>query len=138
MAEKLGSFNEKVDLAALADKMKTTVADAQKLIGMTLYKEIVAGNPVDTGFSASNWNLSVGAPDYSVSGERDPKATYAPKEPSPPDNPDMEPIFISNGVDYVIFLEEGHSQQAPTGFIQVAIEKVRNSVDEFIREASSQ
>jgi hypothetical protein len=135
--QELGSFNEKVDLAALADQMKITVAEAQKLIAMTLYKEIVAGNPVATGFSASNWNLSVGEPDYSVSGERDPKATYDVKEPSPPDNPDMQPIYISNGVEYVIFLEEGHSQQAPSGFIEVAVEKVRDAVDEFIRQASS-
>jgi hypothetical protein len=132
------NFNEKVDLTALADKMKTTVADAQKLIAMTLYKEIVAGNPVATGFSAANWNMSVGSPDYTVDGERDPKATYAPKEIAPPDNPDLQPIFISNGVEYVIFLEEGHSQQAPSGFIEVAVEKVRDAVDEFIRQASSE
>ena len=120
------------DIGDLSDKIGKSVEETLNTVAEMLYTEITAGNPVDTGFSRSNWNVSVGEPDLSVSGVRDPKATY-PEKPFPevPPNPDLQDVYVANGVDYVEFLEEGSSQQAPSGFIQVAIDRIESRLQDI-------
>ena len=36
---------------------------------------------------------------------------------------DQGSVFVSNNVPYILKLNDGHSQQAPAGFIQTAIHK---------------
>lgn len=43
-------------------------------------------------------------------------------------NPDLQPIYITNGVDYVQYFEEGTSRQAPNGFIRVAVERLQSQL----------
>jgi hypothetical protein len=107
-------------LVEIRGGLESKMAEAATL----LYEEIVGGNPVDTGFSSSNWNISLTEPDHTVNGERDPKITYTPPPAVVPSNPDLESIFVANGVPYVPFLEEGTSQQAPSGFIRIASERI--------------
>jgi hypothetical protein len=105
-----------------------------KVAAKTIYDEIVKGNPVDTGFSASNWNISLGQPDYTVAGERHEGETYEAQPKEVPDNPELQDIFISNGVPYIGLLEEGHSSQAPSGFVAVAIERAEAKLAAGIAE----
>lgn len=83
------------------------------------------GTPVDTGWASSNWIPSVGKAD---------RATVGSKE-----NVDQlaggagiaalmmwqlgdGQIFIVNNVPYIQALNNGHSQQSPSGFVDEAIE----------------
>ena len=76
-----------------------------------LYSTIVSLTPVDTGHAKRNWvknfdNLSFGEATIGIS-------TSSGTE------------VISNEVPYVIFLEEGHSSQAPSGIVNVALDIVQ-------------
>jgi hypothetical protein len=60
-----------------------------------IYESIVDNTPVDTGYCQSQWEIS-------FSGDS---------------------CDISNGCDYVSYLEDGHSKQAPHGMVQVALDR---------------
>ena len=120
-----------LDISAIAQKLKLGVGQVQRFIGLTLYSEIVGGNPVDTGFSRANWNMTVGSPDFSVHGTYRKDGNYAPQTPQIEASVELQPLFITNGVNYVVFLEEGSSQQAPNGFIRVAIERVKSEFEQY-------
>jgi hypothetical protein len=121
MAQGFVSF----DLTELSKVSGVNLQFIQRTATRMLYKELIRTNPVATGFSHSNWNVSLGEPDLSVKGKRDPHGSYAPDaEPKIPENPNNEDMFVSNGVEYIQYLEEGTSSQAPDGFIQHAIDYV--------------
>ena len=61
-----------------------------------IFNDIVDHTPVDTGYCQSQWQL---------------------------DFPSEEECEISNDCDYVSYLEDGHSKQAPHGMVQVALDK---------------
>lgn len=78
--------------------------------------------PVDTGFARASGNVSIGTPD-----ERTP-APGLDSYPPPtrgnlPKAEPFEPGYYTNAAPYVVFLNEGSSQQAPAHFIQRAIEE---------------
>ncbi len=86
------------------------------------------GTPVDTGWARANWIASVGdsprepvgTPDNISSAEGEQSAslgtvlTYTR---------DKGKLFITNNVPYINRLNDGHSKQAPAGFVQRAIEQ---------------
>jgi hypothetical protein len=61
-----------------------------------IFNEIVDNTPVDTGYAQSQWNI---------------------------DFPNEDTCVISNDCDYISFLEDGHSSQAPNGMVQIALDK---------------
>jgi hypothetical protein len=91
------------------------------------------GTPVDTGWARANWLPSIGAPlgPGDTSGIR-------PETPNSASTTDQDsglakvattyqtekgPVHITNNVPYIVFLNEGSSKQAPSGFVQRAIRK---------------
>ncbi|WP_422847213.1 hypothetical protein ACOYR4_15410 [Acidovorax sp. M14] len=42
-------------------------------------------------------------------------------------------LTITNNVDYIVRLEEGHSQQAPQGMLRITLEESQDIADEIIR-----
>lgn len=61
-----------------------------------IFNDIVDNTPVDTGYCQSQWEINF---------------------------PSDDECEISNGCDYVSYLEDGHSSQAPHGMVQVALDK---------------
>lgn len=61
-----------------------------------IFNEIVDNTPVDTGNCQSQWEI---------------------------DFPDENTCEITNPCDYASYLEDGHSDQAPNGMVQVALDK---------------
>lgn len=95
---------------------------------------IVMGTPVDTGRARSNWIASTGMP---AAGAID---AYAPGELSSTEAANTQAaldqgeavikgyrgeqdvgVFITNNLPYIEKLNEGHSPQAPPGFVQQGI-----------------
>lgn len=96
------------------------------------------GTPVDTGWARANWIPNIGSPREAPAGTR-------PELPNSASNSEQQagearvaasyrfdqgPIHITNNVPYIVYLNEGSSQQAPAGFVQRAIMK---AVTEDIR-----
>ena len=89
------------------------------------------GTPVDTGWARANWIPKIGSPRTSPAGS---------PENLPSDSATgvaevvlgykviRGPVFISNNVPYIVRLNEGHSGQAPRGFVQNAIAKAVGSL----------
>jgi hypothetical protein len=127
----------KEDLPAIARKLNETVETVQRHAAFNIFGRIVESNPVDTGYSRSNWNVSLDTPNLTVSPpptkETGRNAYAAPNFPENLTTDGTRPIYISNGVDYVQYLEEGSSQQAPSGFIRIAFERVEAEMEAIIQ-----
>jgi len=86
------------------------------------------GTPVDTGWARSNWLINIGSPITTPAGEYGPApastaALSAGQGSMLLYSVHQGPVWISNNVPYIVFLNEGSSKQAPAGFVQAAIER---------------
>jgi hypothetical protein len=128
------------DLKRFAELTGRAQGDIVRFVALKIFRQFVAGdphNPVDTGFSRGNWNLGIGAPDESVRGERPKRKAGeaggevfpAPPDPNVSDVDGKQPVYITNSVEYVQYLEDGTSTQAPHGFIAIGLAKVEYEVN---------
>ena len=110
-------------------------------ISVNTTAELIEATPVDTGWARANWVPSIG------------RRANAPETPTDPElrrqasrsaataqsagtarlvaggySLNQGAVFISNGVPYLVFLNEGTSQQAPKAFVQQGIVKGVNSI----------
>jgi len=112
-----------VDLDKIAESLGLEVVTVQKKLAFDIFADIVADTPIDTGRAMNNWNISVGTPDRStterggseggIAGTKRGDATAALGGLRP-----FSTVWISNSLPYIIFLNEGSSDQAPSGFIE--------------------
>lgn len=86
--------------------------------------ELVEATPVDTGWARANWIPSLGRPVVQVVGTPDAPSTAAQAAGLAEVftfTLDHMAIFVSNHVPYIARLDAGHSQQAPAGFVRLAL-----------------
>jgi len=93
-------------------------------VAIVVDQVVVNTTPVDTGRAKNNWTLSVGAP---ITAEREPDKTGAgaladARLAIGSYRLELGSIFITNGVPYIIPLENGHSAQRPFGFAKQAVQ----------------
>lgn len=111
----------------------------QKRIVLELLRRVVLKTPVDTGRARGNWQIEVGSP---PSGVLEVVAQGAEAEARDISSADAgrviadalaklgklgfgEVVWVANNLDYVVFLEEGSSDQAPAGMMRVSLEEMR-------------
>jgi hypothetical protein len=92
---------------------------------------VILGTPVDTGRARANWIVTVGSP----AGEADKPADKSGQEAIQQGRAAVQSfkaglgvrgsIFITNNVEYIVPLENGHSAQAPAGMVQQAIQAMQ-------------
>jgi hypothetical protein len=100
-----------------------------RLIMLSADRRLVRSNPVDTGRSRSSWLPSVNASrDDSIIAEKDAAPSSIKRPPGetpdviyPLESPVPIKLFLTNNVNYIEKLNEGHSPQAPAGFVQAAV-----------------
>lgn len=137
LATRLPEYSE-----ALGRDVKQLVTD----IVAGVAGELARNTPVDTALARSNWHTSLGSP---ATGILFPYKAYPSRYRRGPrggiqrggsfrerintnsvieqarvamiKRRDDEPVFITNNVDYIGFLNDGKSQQAPAGFVQRAV-----------------
>lgn len=130
------------DLNAFVEK--TMVALALQVIANLVAAPTKGGTPVDTGWARANWAPNIGTPLTAVIGERpkktagtgrkrDKKGKFVGGAGGDPSvlltyRLGQGPIFITNNVPYIKFLNEGSSKQAPAGFIQAAVARATKQV----------
>ena len=106
-------FSKKVDLS-LDKVVRKVVFDA---FGMVTKK-----TPVDTGRARANWMVSVRSIDRTVRLE-----ATRPNAISLKKGDGVNPIYITNSLDYIHDLESGTSKQARSGMVAVTINEIRGS-----------
>ena len=96
-----------------------------KALTLNVTANLREDNPVDTGWSRANWLNAIGRRIVKPIGSKEnvdvqaQEATIAKVAASY--TLDQGVIFISNGVPYILALNDGSSKQAPSGFVQIAI-----------------
>ena len=108
------------------------VEDETRGLARDVTAELVRATPKDTGLASRSWTPSIGRPGPAVAvGQNTPAGVRAAAEAQERGLAELErytlrrgPVYISNGQTYVLSLNDGHSGQAPSGFIQRSIVKV--------------
>lgn len=109
-------------------------ANAQRNFRRTVLvidQALVTSTPVDTGRARSNWIVGAGPSTKAID-------AYAPGESGNTraantraalaqakaflDSTELQVIYISNNLNYIVYLNEGSSAQAPAGFIEAAVQ----------------
>ena len=85
------------------------------------------GTPVDTGWARANWIAQIGSPVTEAAGSPENVGEASSAQSAGLGSVlayklARGPVFISNNVPYIIRLNEGHSKQAASGFVQAAIQ----------------
>lgn len=88
----------------------------------------IEASPVDTGFFRANWIPTIGMPFDGTDGERARGGISQSAQNSgiiditTRYTIDQGPAYITNNVEYGLVLNAGRSTQAPSGFVQIAID----------------
>lgn len=101
-------------------------------LGVNITAELIERTPVDLGWARANWVPSVGQPFLGNADDIDEAARRAavPAQSARQQTAtaalfayqvERGPLFISNNVPYIVALNEGSSDQAPSGFVQESI-----------------
>lgn len=125
LGQKKQGFNEVLSLFA-QNFIPETVALLTRKVALQLLHECVEGSPVDTGRFRSNWNLVRGreanlsvTDDILAPGDVESLGATATRDLRP-----YEAVSLSNNVEYAGALERGHSGQAPSGVLGLALDRL--------------
>ena len=100
-----------------------------------LWRMVVRANPKKTGRSAASWMLDTSWSDWKLppgdySGSINSNISAAVQN-----LPVSDMYYLYNNVEYIVALENGHSQQAPAGFVAQALASLAQLVAQKAREA---
>lgn len=114
------TFDVQFNLDGLSENVADMADKVQRKAALELFGELLQTTPIDTGRARAGWSM-----DVRQGSDVPPKnqQTYSPKIPSVPQKAQF--IVLYNNVEYIVRLNEGHSQQAPARFVQLAISKVQ-------------
>ena len=101
------------------ESVKTKSALEYKATAFEIFSQVIQKTPVETGRARGNWNITTDTPDYSTT-----ESGHSPNVETEISN-EFPDIYIANGLDYVVALEEGSSEQAPAGIIIPSIAAAR-------------
>ena len=99
---------------------------------ITVASAVVLRTPVDTGRARANWRTNIGGPlvapvtSFPV-GKKGSSGAAAAGQAINDANTKMNgykggaPVYLSNNLPYIGRLNQGHSKQAPAGFVESAI-----------------
>ena len=112
-------FDVTFNLDGLAENVAVMADKVQRKAALELFSELLQTTPIDTGRARAGWGMD--ARQGSEVPQKDQKA-YRPKSPVAPQGAPF--IIVYNNVEYIVRLNEGHSQQAPKRFVERAVDKV--------------
>ena len=90
------------------DALDEAAEQGVRAAALNAYGDLVVATPRDTGRAANSWTVGY-TRSFNSSG-----TGQARLEPQP----EPRPIYLSNGVPYIVRLNEGHSRQAGPNFIE--------------------
>lgn len=117
-----------IAITAKADKLPERADRIVRQIALAIDRTLVLATPVDTGRARANWQASLGVPASGTvpAGSRrgseavqQAEAVIATYQGGP-----GTAIFLTNNLPYIVPLNNGHSQQAPAGFVERSLAQV--------------
>lgn len=136
----LDEFNK--ELEAFVADIPNQVTAIQKKIVLEALRRVVLRTPVDTGRARANWQVTIAKPATGVVSEFEDVGTGTKRAAAPgmevggedvfekglaviADLPPYQIVYVSNNVNYIEFLEEGSSEQAPEGMAALTVQELR-------------
>ena len=115
-----------VDLAKFGQKAVDNAEKIVRKIAFDMHSRIVMRMPVDTGRAKANTQISINnLPSGStLDTDKNGRASISAGGRTMKQFELGDVIFIYNNVEYIVRLNEGHSQQAPKRFVERAVDKV--------------
>jgi hypothetical protein len=133
-------------MRGLGDRVERRATAVQRKCAGAILQAVVTSTPVGNtsvwlepekaragyvgGRARANWQVSVGGPKGGIIESVDASggSTIAAGQTAINSSAPKQPIHLVNNLPYIIPLNNGHSQQAPVGFIQTAIQVGVNAV----------
>jgi len=124
-------FNNKnqffVGLDRFKDATEQDHANLIRKVAFQLLDLIVRKTPVDTGRARGNWQVAVDTEAGEATVDGGPAgAVTAIGLSKLASVKAFSTVVIYNNVEYIVFLEEGSSTQAPQGMVQISIAEVES------------
>lgn len=123
------------DLKKLCDKAGDKSESVVRNVALQLQTQMVERSPVDTGRFKNNWMPGIGQANTATTEQADKtgagaigrtQATLAGWKPG-------QTIWLTNSLPYAMRLENGWSQQAPSGMVRLAVQNVGQAVSTAAR-----
>ncbi len=128
-------------LSAWVRKAEGNTAKVIRGICFELSTRIIVRTPVDTGLARANWMPNAGSPDLSVTDSPDGGGNASTARLTPflsgYDPGTGRSFFLTNAVNYIIHLENGHSQQAPHGMVELTVAEFAGVASQVVSAVSS-
>lgn len=125
----------------LKKRANTIRKNAEKIAPMVAARVLSAvaiETPVDTGRARSNWVPGLGQPnrtvidgpefDKSGEGSIGANSAYIQRNLAAAESMKGDTVWVSNNLPYIQALNDGHSRQAPRGYVERAISAAVNQV----------
>lgn len=127
----LGEFRRRI--GRIADSVEEAGGQALRECSLAIDQTVVMATPVDTGTARSNWQVEVGSAPEGVVGAFAPgeggstgaanaSAAIAQGQATIAQAKAGDEVHITNNLPYIEPLNQGHSAQAPEGFVEEAIQ----------------
>lgn len=125
----LEALNKEID-EAIGKATPEQVVVIQKKLVLDLLTRLVKKTPVDTGRARGNWQVSITEfPDTFVEvTDKDGGSTI---DEGLAELTNLQPyalVYITNNVPYILYLEGGHSGQAPEGMVAVSLSELAETI----------
>mgnify|MGYP006302567861 CR=1 FL=1 len=125
-----------LDLRRFAVKTEREMQMVSRKVALDLFHRFVMGTPVDSGRARGNWQCSVGSPAAGTVDREDQSGEMVMAEVTRVVSSwDIEQvsIFLTNNVAYIEALEDGHSGQAPHGWVKITLREYPGIVEKNVR-----
>jgi hypothetical protein len=125
-------FSKRMEIRA--NELGEGVSKLIRKAALVIDQIVVMATPVDTGRARANWVVGVDQVPTDVRGDTQSNAGGAEASLAQGQQaiagfgPGNSYIAIANNLDYVKFLEEGSSRQAPSGMVNQALEAGRQAI----------
>lgn len=131
-------FRAQLD-SAYKTKVEERLHKGVRITALQVFRNIVQATPVDTGMAKLSWNIDINVVNVDVAEapEKSPAASFDGFEKALEVTAQFklqDVIYISNNLPYIRALNDGHSKQAPSGYIDAAIDVGTRQGQELIEK----
>ncbi len=121
------SFDFEIDLERFAKDMGLEVDTVVRKTALDAHARVSKKTPRDTGRAQANWNVGAGQIDYTTT------ENTTIQRPTLKKGDGVKPVYITNNLPYIQKLEDGSSDDAPNGMIEVTMHELAAGLRNVVR-----
>lgn len=110
-----------VRMKKLGSNVETNADKLMRKVALSVDSTLVSATPVDTGRARSNWVAELGGPAAFTNPPMSADEAMADAKAVIEQYKGGTDIHLTNNLPYIGALNDGHSAQAPAGFVQTAV-----------------